>query len=118
MLAFRAGKSNERADALSRKIKDTTTQSQVIATHRTQILLPQDKISDEVIQDLQLAPIASAISQEPSSSLQQNTAEYDSIELMDKLLSSNRTSLELEELRVKARTEKESIWQLRDGLLL
>jgi hypothetical protein len=37
---------------------------------------------------------------------------------MDKLLSANCISPELEELRAKARNEKEGTWQLRDGLLL
>src|SRR3954452_18845774 len=38
-LAYRTGKSNERVNALSRKLEDTTIQDQVIAAHRTQVLL-------------------------------------------------------------------------------
>lgn len=36
---------------------------------------------------------------------------------MDKVLQENRTLLELDELRVKARAEDEDTWQLEDGLL-
>jgi hypothetical protein len=39
-LIYRAGKSNERVDALSRKYKDVTAQDKAIAAYRTQILLP------------------------------------------------------------------------------
>jgi hypothetical protein len=97
---------------LSRKLEDTTAQDQVIATYRTQILLPRDKITKEVVQDLQLAPV------EDSTDLYQDKEGYTSIELMDKLLHENRTSPKLEELRIKAKSEKEDTWQLRDGLLL
>jgi len=111
-LMYRAGKSNERADALSRKYEDTTAQDKVIAAHRTQILLPRNKIDGEVIRDLQLAPIDGFMS--PA----QEETTYDSIRLMDKLLSENRESPTLEELRAKAKNEKEDTWQLQDGLLL
>jgi len=37
---------------------------------------------------------------------------------MDKLISENRLSPELEELRIKARSEGEDTWQLKNGLLL
>jgi hypothetical protein len=109
-LMYRAGKSNERADALSRKYEDTIAQDRVMAEYRTQVFLPRSKISDEVIHDLQLAPI--------DGSPPENETEYDSIQLVDKLLSDNRTSLELEELRAKATKEQEDTWQLQNGLLL
>jgi hypothetical protein len=38
-LIYRAGKSNEWADALNRKYEDVTAQDKVIAAYRTQILL-------------------------------------------------------------------------------
>ena len=43
-LAYRAGKSNGRADALSRKAEDVQAQEGAIAQYRTQTLLPQSKI--------------------------------------------------------------------------
>jgi transposase InsO family protein/predicted aspartyl protease len=103
-LAYRAGKSNERADALSRRTEEVAEQARTIAVHRTQILLPRSKVTEEVAQDLQLAPI------EPD--------RHDSIELVDRLLTANRAAPELEELRAKARNEKEGPWGLRNGLLL
>ena len=92
-LAYRAGKSNERADALSRRTEDVAQQTRTIAAHRTQVLLPRNKITKEVVQDLQLAPI------EPD-------VRHNSIELVDRLLAANRTSPDLAELRVKAQNEK------------
>ena len=97
---------------MSRKLEDTTAQDRVITAHRTQVLLPQDKLAHDVIWDLQLVPVET-----PPGSYDDRMGR-DSIELMDKLLTSNRTSPELEELRTKAESEKEGTWQLRDGLLL
>jgi transposase InsO family protein len=110
-LSYRSGKSNERADVLTRRPDDVASQSRVIDAHRTQILLPRDKIADEVIEDLQLAPIQ-------ATSLYSIGNSPDSIELVDRLLVANRAAPELEELRVKARTEADTLWKLRDGLLL
>lgn len=62
--------------------------------HRIQVLLLRDKITDEVVQDLQLAPI------EPS--------HHNSIELVDRILAANCTLPKLEELQVKAQNEKEA----------
>src|SRR6201982_1214948 len=103
-LAYRAGKSNERADALSRRTEDVAQHTRTIAAHGTQVLLPRDKVTEEVAQALQLAPIESDT--------------HDSIELVDRLLAANRAAPELEELRTKARNEKEGPWSLQNGLLL
>jgi len=54
---YRAGTANKRADALSRKHKDVKNQEEAIRKHRTQILLPRDKINPSIVHDLQLAPI-------------------------------------------------------------
>jgi hypothetical protein len=75
-----------------------------MAPHRTQVLLPQDKIADKVIQDLRLALI------EFATSLYSIEGRHDSIELIDKLLATNRASPELEELQIKARNETEGTW--------
>ena len=68
---------NERADVLSRRLEDTTSQDRVMAAHRTQVLLPQEKLADEVIQDLQLVPI------------EYTSNEGRGFELIDKLLFAN-----------------------------
>jgi hypothetical protein len=54
---YRAGKANERADALSRKHEDVKEQGRVMEEYRTQVLLPCAKIDPAIVQDLQLAPI-------------------------------------------------------------
>jgi hypothetical protein len=83
-----------------------------MAAYRTQILLLRRKIDNNIVRDLQLAPIKAFVS--PA----QEETQYDSIQLVDKLLSENRELPELEELRNKARNEKEGTWILQDGLLL
>src|SRR5579862_44936 len=57
LLMYQTGRANERANALSRKREDLLNQSQVMAANQTQILLPQEKVADEVVWDLQLAPL-------------------------------------------------------------
>jgi transposase InsO family protein len=115
-LMYRAGKSNERADALSRRTDEVKSQDQVMAEYRTQTLLPAAKIDPRILEDLELTPIA-LISPAQEGSDQSDT-QYDSIQLVDKILTLNREAPELQELRQKAQTEKEDTWQLRDGLLL
>jgi hypothetical protein len=97
---YRIGKSNERADALSRKLENVSSQDRVIAEHQTQVLLPREKLADKVIRDLQLVPV------------EYINDESRGYELIDKLLMVNRKAPKIEELRVKAYNEKDSTWQL------
>ena len=115
-LMYRAGKSNERADALSRRIEEVKSQDQVMAEYRTQTLLPAAKIDPRILDDLELTPIA--LVSPAQEGIDQPDTQYDSIQLVDKILASNREAPELQELRQKAQTEKEDTWQLQDGLLL
>ena len=108
ILIYRAGKSNERADALSRKHEDIKEQDRIIAEYRTQTLLPASKIDLRIVSELQLAAITAP---------KQTPTEYDVVQLINKILSENRTSEELEELRIKAQNGNEQTWQLKDGLL-
>jgi transposase InsO family protein len=117
VLMYRTGKLNERADALSRKHEDVTVQGKVMAEYRTQTFLPRNKISPEVIQDLQLAPVEPLVSP-AQERIPAEIGGYDSLQLVDKILTENRSSPDLQELRTKAQTEKEDTWQLKDGLLL
>ena len=94
---YQAGKANIRTDVLSRKLEDVKAQDKAIEQYRTQILILHSKIDSEVIQDLQLSLI------EPE-------AEYDSIHLVEKLLESNRSSPDLQEVRIKAQNKKEGTW--------
>jgi hypothetical protein len=97
---YQTGKSNERADALSCKLEDVSSQDRVIAEHRTQVLLLQEKLADKVVRDLQLVPVKYI------------NDESRGYELIDKLLTANCRAPKIEEIRVKARNEKDSTWQL------
>jgi len=57
-LMYRAGKSNKRADALSRQTDEVKNQDQVMAEYRTQTMLPATKIDPRIRKDLELTPIA------------------------------------------------------------
>jgi hypothetical protein len=99
-------------NALSKKLKDTTIQNQVITVYHTQVLLPQNNITDKIVQDLELAPVKSAISSKLSTTPYQEetkylSTEYTSIKLINMLLSINQTPSELKEFWAKAKNEKE-----------
>ena len=64
-LRYRPGKSNERADALSRKLEDVAAQDKAIEQYRTQVLIPRSKIESKVADDLQLALLEPEPEQEP-----------------------------------------------------
>jgi hypothetical protein len=129
-LMYRAGKANARADALSRKEGDVQAQDVLKGKHRTQLFLSADKIDPRISQELNLTPVEADMPIEPDSTTPDSTdtavplaegdtaSEYDSLQLTDRILTSNRTSPELNELRIKAQKETEDTWQLRDGLLL
>jgi hypothetical protein len=51
-LIYQAGTTNKQADALSRKHEDVKNQEEAIRKHRTQILLPRDKIDLSIVHDL------------------------------------------------------------------
>jgi hypothetical protein len=65
-LIYRARKSNERADALSKKHEDVKEQGKVIKEYKTQVLLPRTKIDFAVVQDLQLALVKPMLEPEPT----------------------------------------------------
>jgi hypothetical protein len=53
-LMYCTGKSNARANALSRKAKEVKSQQKVIKQYRTQVFLPTDKVDIRVLKDLEL----------------------------------------------------------------
>ncbi len=101
-IAFRAGKQNEKADALTRREQDVKAQEAVMKESRYQTFLQPEQIHPSVQKDLELE--LSPLSVEPLS-------------LTDQILSDNRQVTELEPKRILARTEKEDTWTLKDGLL-
>ena len=100
-IAFRAGKSNEKADTLTRREQDVKSQETLMKESRFQTMLQPEQLSPEVLQDVQLAPVT-----------------LDQSLLIDRILQDNRTAAELDELRIKAQKEPESVWGLKEGLLL
>ena len=98
---YRARKANERADALSRKHEDIKEQDRIMAEYRTQTLLPSTKIDPKILLELQLAVVTAPT--EPMT----ETASYDAVQIIDKVLSKNRSSTKLKELRTKAQNENE-----------
>ncbi len=72
-LAYRAGKANERADALSRKVEEVQAQKKAIKEYRTQTLLPLSRIDTRVQEELQLANLEEDIG-------------YNSTQLINKVL--------------------------------
>ena len=111
-LMYRAGKANERADALSRKAEDVIAQQKAVEQHRTQTMIPRDKIDQAIIDDLGLEP-------EPQLAALEGQYGYDSLRLIGRITEDNRTNPDLQDLRTKAQTEQaDNTWSLRDGLLL
>jgi transposase InsO family protein len=111
-LQYRTGKANERADALSRKTEDIEQQQRAKDQYRTQVLLPADKIAQYVGEDLKILRLA------PIEISPIKKTQYDSLQLLSRILEDNKTNPDLKELRAKATTEQEDTWTLRDGLLL
>jgi len=64
---------------------------------------------------LEALPVAPLVA--PMEAPLEAPAEYSSLQLVNKILQDNRTSPELEELRIMAQAESD-IWTLQDGLLL
>jgi transposase InsO family protein len=99
-IRYRPGKQNEKADALTRRKPDVDGQAKATAENRTQTLLKAEHLDPQIIRELQLAPI-----------------ENESLDLVDRILTANRTSESLTEFR-KMVNEGQTDWQLRDGLIL
>ena len=93
-MRYRPGKSNERADALSRKLEDVAAQDKAIEQYRTQVLIPRSKIESKVADNLQLALLEPEPEQEPDNCSYQGTV-LDSVKLVEKLVETNRTDPDL-----------------------
>jgi hypothetical protein len=73
-------------------------------------------VTDKVARDLQLALVEPVTNQD--SQAEHIIIGDTGLKLVDRLLTANCTSSKLEELQSKARSEKEGMWYLKDGLLL
>ena len=105
-IMYRPGKQNERADALSRREQDVEPQNQVKVKHRTRALLQPDQLDARILEELE--------EDEESPEI----AALESFDLVDRLLTANRTARSLETLRNRARNSERDDLVLEDGLLL
>ena len=101
-IQYRPGATN-RADALTRREQDYEKQLARRIAFRTQSLLRPEQLDPSIQQELPPAPIELSPIDSPA------------LDLIDDLLRTNRTSPSLEELREKAKTNKD--WALDNGLL-
>ena len=106
-IMYRPGKQNERADALSRREQDVEPQNQVKAEYRTRALLQPDQLDARILEELEEPPEIAAL---------EDISE--SLDLVDRLLTANRTAESLETLRNRARNSERDDLVLEDGLLL
>jgi transposase InsO family protein len=102
-IEYRTGKSNERADALTRRSQDN--QDKTMAQNRTQALLQPSQLDPRIVADLaELAPVEA---NEPL------TIEAD---IVNRILAANRSdALEMVELRLQMADSTD--WKLENGLL-
>ena len=101
LIKYRPGRQNTLADALSRPLR---RQEDADSDHRMQILIKPENIEQAAKEDLS-ADI------EPLDS---------DLHIVDRILRANRESSSLDELRDRARDNKneDCSWKLEDGLLL
>jgi hypothetical protein len=59
---YRTGKSNARANALSRKAEEVKSQQKAIKQYCTQVFLPTNKVDIRVLKDLELDCLISQLS--------------------------------------------------------
>jgi transposase InsO family protein len=110
IVMYRAGKQNAKADALTRRDEEVERQDQVKTEYRTRAFLSQDQIDPKVLQDL-------GIDVELSPILEEHTFD-EPVALLDRILRENRESSSLQALRIQAQDDRETDFELEDGLLL
>ena len=103
---YRPGKQNVVADALSRREQDMEPQDEIKAKHRTRALLQPDQLDPRILEELADPEIAAF------------EGLKESVGLIDRLLSANRTAKSLEALRIITRVSNRVGLVLEDGLLL
>ena len=109
-IIYRPGKQNEKADALSRREQDVDPQTQVKTEHRTRALLQPDQLDARILKELEES--------EESPKIAALEGLSESLSLVDRLLTANRTIESLETLRNRARSRERKDLVLEDGLLL
>src|SRR5450432_416806 len=114
IIMYRTGKQNAKADALTRRDEEVEFKDGIKAEYRTKAFLSQDQIDSKVLKDLGIDIMPESES-EPSIS----PIELDEpLELLDRLLQSNRQAPSLDAIRIEAQKDENSEFTLEDGLLL
>ena len=114
IIMYRTGKQNAKADALTRRDEEVEFQDGIKAEYRTKAFLSQDQIDSKVLKDLGIDIMPESES-EPSIS----PIELDEpLELLDRILQSNRQAPSLDAIRIEAQKDENSEFTLEDGLLL
>src|SRR3981081_4703073 len=113
MIMYRAGKQNQKADALTRRDDEVTAQDGIKAQYRTRAFLSQDQVDPRVLQDLGIE--LSAIDLLP---VEEEDPFDESESLVDQILAANKDSESLSALRTQAESATPGEYTLEDGLLL
>ena len=106
-IIYRSSKQNTLADALSRREQDVEPQDIVKAEYRTRALLQPDQLDARILEELEESPEIAA--------LEDLTETPD---LVDRLLTANRTAESLATLRARAQAGEKKDLTLEDNLLL
>src|SRR5208282_4967836 len=106
-IMYRPGRQNAQADALTRREQDVGPQDELKAQYRTRALLQPDQLDPAILEELFDAEVAAIEAEELN----------ESIGLVDRIITANRTVESLEALRTQARIGDIDL-KLEDGLLL
>ena len=90
-IMYRPGKQNEKADALSRREQDVEPQDQVKTEYRTRALLQPEQLDARILEELEEPSEIAVLEDIP-----------ESLGLVNRLLTVNRTAESLETLRNRA----------------
>lgn len=108
-IMYRSGKSNVKADALTRRYDEVAAQNQAKEAARTHAFLSKEQVDPQALQDLNIASI-----EEDYTEL---APIQESVVLTDRLLKANREAPSLNALRAQAKNS-EGDFTLEEGLLL
>lgn len=112
LIAYRPGKENPLADALSRKVDELESRNKVKKENRNQQLLKEAQIDPLILQ----AQLRTHFD-EPNLNAFELTSVSNSFNLLNRILQANRDSKSLQPLRLSALRD-DSKFELKDGLLL
>jgi transposase InsO family protein len=110
-IMYRSGKSNAKADALTRRYDEVAAQNQAREAARTHAFLSKEQVDPQVLQDLNIASI------EESKDFTELAPIQESVALTDRLLKANREASSLNALHAQAKSS-EGDFTLEEGLLL